>query len=121
MSAVEKYASLVARGCLCGTDRVADCPIHKQGDLRGIGAYFKAGMPGGFPMEANCMTCGAAGLMYPNVEIDDPNGSGEYRPTLVCPRCSHPANEAALIREAEASGLYQLNGKRVFGAMAVAA
>jgi hypothetical protein len=51
------YSELVERGCLCGTDRIAECPLHKgPGDLRGLAAYFKAGQPLGFPLSANCMT-----------------------------------------------------------------
>jgi hypothetical protein len=114
------YPELVARGCLCGTEQSAECPIHGVGDNRGIAAWFKAGMPQGFPLAATCALCGASGLMYPNVELDDPARSGGYRPTLVCPRCSTPATERALVRDAESFG-YELNPARVFGAAAVAA
>jgi len=51
--------------------------------------------------------------MYPNVEIDDPKGSGEYKPTLVCPNCSKAPSEARLVAEAEGFG-FQLNTHRVF-------
>lgn len=115
MSAVVAYEKLVVRGCLCGTDRVRDCPLHLAGDNRGIAAWFKAGMPHGFPYAAHCVICGAEGLMYPNVELDDPNRSGEHRPTLACPGCSQPAAEAALVREALDFG-YLLNDRRVFAA-----
>jgi hypothetical protein len=122
MNRMDAYLKLVERGCLCGTARIADCPVHtKPGDNRGIAAFFRAGMPGGFPMAATCAICGADGLMYPNVGIDDPNGDGQYKPTLVCPSCSQPAAERALVREVEASGRHQLNDARVFGTRAVAA
>jgi hypothetical protein len=114
---MKTYAELVALGCLCGTDRIAECPVHaKPGDNRGIAAFFKAGMPCAFPMAANCAVCDADGLMYPNVGIDDPNGDGQYRPTLICPTCSKPAAERALVREAQDFG-HKLNDARVFGAL----
>jgi hypothetical protein len=110
---VSTYAELVERGCLCGSDRPADCTVHGPRDLRGIAAFFKAGMPGGFPMEANCAICGAPGLLYPNIELDDPKRSGENRRTLVCPECSGPAAETALRADAQQFG-YRLNERRVF-------
>jgi hypothetical protein len=116
----ESYASLVSRGCLCGTDRPAECPLHVgPSDLRGVAAYLKAGSPRGFPMTANCAVCGAASLMYPSVPLDRgeiPAGQAPP-PTLVCPRCSRPAGEQALRAEAENFG-YELNDRRVFGAVA---
>jgi hypothetical protein len=125
MSRMDAYLKLVERGCLCGTDRIADCPVHaKPGDNRGLRAFFQAGMPGAFPSAATCSICGADGLMYPDVELDDPKGApgpAKHRPTLICPSCSSPAAERALVREVEASGRHQLNGARVFGARAVAA
>lgn len=113
MSAMSAYAKLVERGCLCGTDRPADCSLHGPGDNRGIAAFYKAGMPNGFPMPANCALCGADGLMYPNIEIDDPEGSGRYKPTLVCPCCSQPISESRLVAEAQEFG-FALNDRRVF-------
>lgn len=113
MTATEVYAKLVERGCLCGTDRVADCQIHVGNDLRGIGAYFKAGQPNGFPMVARCSICRDEGLLYPNVEIDDPKRSGEFRPTLICPRCSRPSHEDELRADAERFG-YLLNERSIF-------
>ena len=99
---------------------MADCPLHvESSDNRGIAAWFKAGMPSGFPVVARCLLCGTDGLLYPNVELDDPNGSGEFQPTLICPRCSAPAAERSLRAEAEAFG-YELNDQSVFGARAAA-
>lgn len=117
----EVYARLVERGCLCGTERPQDCKVHGYGDNRGIAAFFKAGMPGGFPMVANCATCRSEGLMYPNVHLDNSKGSAEHRPTLVCPRCSTPTQERALRQEVEASGLHRLNERSVFATLEVAA
>lgn len=118
------YTDLLAKGCLCGTDDVAKCPLHGPGDNRGIAAWFKAGMPSGFPMAATCSLCGSDSLMYPSVELDRGEvPAGECPgPTLVCPSCSRPANEARLVADAEAAG-YVLNAKRVFarGLEAVAA
>lgn len=112
------YLALRAKGCTCGDEEYTPCPVHTEpGDNRGIRAWFQTGLPGGFPSPATCMVCGADGLIYPNVEIDNPEGSGEYKPTLICPRCSTPAAEARLVAEAER---YQLNDKRVFGLAAVA-
>jgi hypothetical protein len=107
------FATLVQRGCLCGSKRPADCPLHGPRDNRGLLAFFKAGQPGGFPMAARCALCGDDGLLYPNVEIDDPRRSGEFRPTLICPRCSRPSSEQALRTDAEAFG-YLLNDRCVF-------
>lgn len=111
------YAELEARGCLCGTaDRAAECPIHGPNDLRGLRAYYEAGMPLAFPATATCARCGAEGLMYPDVALDDPSTPGPpaSRPTLVCPTCSTPQAEHVLILEVLASGLHKLNGRRVF-------
>jgi hypothetical protein len=113
------HAELLARGCTCGDENVVKCPLHASGDNRGIRAWFEAGMPLGFPSPCRCMVCGADGLLYPNVELDDPKRSGGYRPTVVCPRCSTPAVERWLRMDAEEFG-YELNGSRVFG-QAVAA
>jgi hypothetical protein len=110
------YATLVARGCLCGGDWPAECEIHGPGDLRGIGAFFRAGMPGAMPMGAQCAICGADSLLYPNVEIDHPNGSGEFVRTLVCPNCSTPAAEDLIRGGIEALGVQSLNARRVFAA-----
>lgn len=120
MSAVATYEKLVEKGCLCGTDRPQDCPLHKSGDLRGLGAFFRAGMPLGFPMEATCAICKAPSLLYPDIEQDKPTDDGpvKHRPTLVCPRCSTPAAERSLRAEVEGSGLHQLNSRTVFGAVA---
>jgi len=117
MSASEKWAQLVRRGCLCGSDRPADCTLHGPGDNRGIAAYFKAGMPRGFPVrDCTCAICGTGGcLLYPNIAIDDPERDGKFHPTLICPRCSSPAAERALVRDAETFG-YALNAERVFAA-----
>lgn len=121
MSAIAKWEDLVARGCLCGTDdRAHECPLHtKPGDNRGIGAWFKAGMPLGFPMvDCTCSVCGTSGcLIYPNIEHDDPKRSGENRRTLICPSCSTPGAERALVADAEQFG-YSLNPHRVFAAVA---
>lgn len=112
---VSAYTDLVARGCLCGTDRTADCPLHGAGDNRGIAAFFRAGMPKAFPFDATCTVCGTPGLMYPDVVLDDPNsGFPQHRPTLVCPHCSQPAAEHALVSEVLTAGLHQLNDRRVF-------
>lgn len=113
MSAIAAYARLVEDGCLCGTDQCADCPLHDAHDLRGLAAFFKAGMPSAFPMPAYCAICRAPGLLYPNIELDDPKRSGEDRPTLVCPRCSKPAAESHLVADAQQFG-HQLNDNRVF-------
>lgn len=76
-------------------------------------------MPNGFPYPANCAICGADGLMYPSIQQDrgelPPGEAGP--PTLICPRCSQPAAERGLRREAEAFG-YQLNDRTIFGAAA---
>lgn len=114
-----KLEALRAKGCVCGLgDR---CPVHSEpSDNRGLRAWFEAGMPLGFPMEATCSVCGAAGLLYPNVEIDDPNRSGEYHPTLICPCCSKPPSERALREDAEQFG-YELRPVSVFGSSPVAA
>jgi hypothetical protein len=120
MSAVAEYEQLVGRGCLCGTDRAAACPIHGPSDNRGLRAFFRAGMPLGFPYDAICTICRSDGLMYPDVRLD----SGEsdeppaHRPTLVCPTCSSAAGEHALVTEVLASGLHQLNARRVFAGAA---
>lgn len=122
MSAAEKWAQLVARGCKCGgIDNPADCALHHGSDMRGIAAYFAAGMPLGFPLLANCAICSADSLMYPSIPLDAGHLlAGEAPPpTLVCPRCSAPAAERALREEAEAFG-YVLNDRVVFG-LAVAA
>lgn len=122
MATATTYEQLVERGCLCGTDRAQDCELHGPGDNRGIAAFYRAGMPLAFPSYANCMLCGAAGLMYPDVELDDPNhepdGPTKHRPTLICPRCSTPRAEQALRSEVEVSGLHKLNGRSVFGGVA---
>jgi hypothetical protein len=122
---VSTFAQLVERGCLCGSDRVADCPLHRgPGDLRGIAAYFKAGMPKGFPMVAHCAICKTEGLMYPNIELDDAkreaigDAKRGYKPTLICPCCSTPAAERALRIEVEGVGYYDLNQRSVFGLVA---
>lgn len=110
------YSRLLARGCLCGTDRPADCSLHPAGDNRGIAAWLKAGMPSGFPAAATCAICGASGLLYPNVRLDDPESGAdgfEHRPTLICPRCSSPAAERRLVDDAERFG-HSLNLRRVF-------
>ncbi len=110
----EVWADLVARGCLCGSDNPERCPIHtSSGDNRGIAAWFKAGMPTAFPFDALCSECGTEGLIYPNIEIDDPKRSGEYRRTLICPHCSGPGAEASLVADAIAFG-HELNDRRVF-------
>lgn len=71
--------------------------------------------------DCTCSECGHNGcLLYPNIEIDDPKRSGEFRRTLICPRCSTPGAEAALVADALAFG-HQLNDLRVFGSSAVAA
>jgi hypothetical protein len=112
------FDRLVQRGCLCGSERPADCPLHGPGDNRGIAAFFKAGMPNAFPMVAHCALCGTEGLMYPDVELDDPTINAgappRHRPTLICPRCSTPAAERALRAEVERSGRDQLNDRQVF-------
>lgn len=115
MSRMDAYARLVERGCLCGTDAPADCTLHGPGDNRGIAAYFAAGQPRGFPLVARCSVCGAGGLLYPNIDIDDPKRDGAFRPTLVCPGCSVPAGERALRADAENFG-YVLNERLVFPA-----
>lgn len=114
MSKRAAYAALVARGCLCRTAQVVSCPVHPDPrDNRGLRAYFEAGQPGGFPMVASCAICGTEGLLYPNVELDDPARSGEFRPTLICPRHSVPSHERALRADADQFG-YELNEQRVF-------
>ena len=115
MTATAAYERLVAKGCLCGSERPADCSLHGPSDNRGLAAFFKAGMPLAFPFSANCSLCGREGLMYPNVALD----SGEdmtFRPTLVCPACSTRRSESAIRAEVEASGLHRLNAQRVFSA-----
>lgn len=107
------YAQLVKRGCLCGTDDAVSCKVHPAGDNRGIAAWFKAGMPNGFPVECVCAICGTGALLYPNVELDDPEGDGGFLPTAVCPRCSRPSCEAALVSASRGRG-YVLNARRVF-------
>jgi hypothetical protein len=108
---VSKYAQLVERGCLCGTERPQDCPVHKKpGDNRGLAAFFAAGMPFAFPSKATCGTCGAEGLMYPNVQHAEPGD-----PTLICPNCSTRSAESLLRFRLELEGLHKLNGKSVFG------
>lgn len=122
MSNTTAFAQLVERGCLCGTDRIAECALHGPGDNRGIAAHFKAGMPNGFPLVATCTLCRAEGLLYPSVPLDKgevPAGEAPS-PTLICPCCSCPALEDSLRREAEDFG-YQLNDRRVFPAPMVAA
>lgn len=114
MSKSSTYEALVARGCLCGTERPQDCTLHGVGDNRGLAAYFKAGMPNAFPCVATCSLCRSDGLLYPNVGLD--TGTGGYKPTVVCPRCSAPVCERALVAEVEASGLHKLNTRRVFSA-----
>ena len=112
----QSYSRLLARGCLCGTDRPADCRLHPEGDNRGIAAWFKAGMPNGFPLAATCAVCDTGGLLYPNVALDDPDSGvdgHEHRPTLICPKCSSPAAERRLVDDAEQFG-YSLNPRRVF-------
>lgn len=114
----DTYARLVERGCTCGTDRSAECRLHPPGDNRGLAAWFRAGMPHGFPLTATCAVCGSGGLLYPDVDRDDPESGVdgfEHRPTLVCPACSAPAVERGLVTEAERFG-YVLNTARVFGA-----
>lgn len=113
------YTDLVARGCLCGTDRPQDCPIHEAGDNRGIAAFFKAGMPAAFPLEATCSACKSDGLLYPNVDIDDPDRSGGFKPTLVCPQCTSPAMERVLRADAVTFG-HTLNDRMVFPIRAAA-
>jgi hypothetical protein len=88
MTASAAYEALVERGCVCGTDRSPECSLHGPGDNRGLTAFFRAGMPLGFPFSARC---------------------------AICPRCSSAAAERALVREVVGSGLHQLNGRRVFG------
>lgn len=113
MSAAKTWADLASRGCLCGSDRPADCALHEPRDNRGLRAFFQAGQPLGFPAPATCTLCGTDGLLYPNIEIDDPKRSGEYRPTLVCPRCSCPAAEATLVADTCDFG-FELNPRRIF-------
>jgi hypothetical protein len=114
-AAAQAYAELVEQGCLCGTDRVANCQIHGRDDLRGLAAYLRAGSPRGFPLDVTCALCGAPSLMYPSVALDrgEIPADAAPPPTTVCPRCSHPAAERALRREAVAYG-YDLNDKMVF-------
>lgn len=119
-----RYAKLVERGCLCGSEDPAGCPLHEPRDNRGLRAFYEAGMPLGFPMDAWCAICGSEGLMYPNINIDDPGRNADpqhdsFGPTLACPRCSVPAVERALVADASQFG-YELNDKRVF-ALAVEA
>lgn len=121
--AIEAYALLVERGCLCGTDRIAGCSIHPDAsDNRGIRAYFLAGQPNGFPMAATCSLCGDEGLLYPSVELDrgDVPAGEAPGPTLICPRHSRPSMEIALRDGCEIAG-YVLNARVVFDAMGVAA
>jgi hypothetical protein len=115
------FADLAAQGCLCGTESPAGCPVHKAGDNRGLRAFFEAGMPKAFPTACRCALCGAEGLLYPNVGLDSPprEAIGDatvsgYKPTVICPRCSAPVLERALVAEVEASGLHDLNDSRVF-------
>jgi hypothetical protein len=124
VTAVAKWAALEAKGCKCGTDEPGSCPIHVDlSDNRGLRAWFQAGMPNGFPVEGcRCGICGTGGcLLYPNVELDDPESDAGFRPTLVCPSCSTPAAERALRAEVEATGNYKLKPVTVFGGLAVAA
>lgn len=114
------YQKLVAKGCLCGTDRPADCPLHEPGDNRGIAAFYKAGLPLAFPLVARCHDCHTEGLMYPNIDLDDPkrdvDPTTSPKPTLICPRCSRRGGvglERALVDDAESFG-YELNDRRVF-------
>jgi hypothetical protein len=77
-------------------------------------------------MEANCAICKADSLLYPNIELDKAHRSGgdaafAHRRTLICPLCSKPGIERALVAEVEATGLHELNSRRVFYAEAVAA
>lgn len=123
MKPSERWAALVAQGCTCGDEPYTTCPLHKDpGDNRGIRAWSQAGMPGGFPMpDCTCSQCGQTGcLLYPNIEIDDPKRSGEFRRTLICPHCSTPGAEATLVADALAFG-HRLNDLRVFGSQAAAA
>lgn len=113
-----QYDKLVEKGCLCGTEQVAKCPVHPEPtDNRGLRAFYQAGMPKGFPSAATCTICGSDGLMYPDIELDDPkrgdDGPPKHRPTLVCPQCSGPGGERRLRSEAEDFG-YVLNERAVF-------
>lgn len=109
------YDTLVAKGCICGSERPGPCPLHSApNDNRGIAAFLRAGMPLAFPMPATCARCGAEGLLYPNVDPTAPRAAADYRPTLVCPRCSRPADEGALIAGVVTSGMHRLNTRRVF-------
>lgn len=118
MKPSEKLQSLRERGCTCGLDDPR-CPIHEAGDNRGLRAWFEAGLPLGFPMQdCTCMVCGTGGSMiYPDVKLDKGEG---HAPTLICPRCSVPASEARLRREAVEFG-YELKAVSVFGVHEVAA
>jgi hypothetical protein len=115
------YAELVERGCLCGSDSPQDCSLHGPRDNRGLAAYFKAGMPRGFPLVATCTLCGDEGLLYPSVELDcgDVPAGEAPGPTLICPRCSRPTLERALRAGAESFG-YELNARTVFAMEAAA-
>lgn len=114
-SAGQTYSKLVILGCLCGGERSSECPLHPPGDNRSLAAWFRAGMPNGFPLAAKCAACGAVGLMYPDTVLDAPEAAGghEHRPTLICPRCSSPAAERVLVAAAERFG-YTLKPVRVF-------
>jgi hypothetical protein len=119
-AALEAWQALIERGCLCSGDTPHACALHGPRDNRGIAAWFKAGMPAGFPMKARCAICRNSDcLLYPNVELDDPQRSGQSRPTLVCPTCSVPVVERALVADAEQFG-YALNSRRIFGAAEMA-
>lgn len=112
-----KWTALVARGCVCGGADFTPCPIHSEpSDNRGLRAWFEAGMPQGFPMPATCGVCGSDGLMYPDVDLENPEKPFEHTPTLICPSCSTPYVEARLRARCEANGYAgRLNSKRVFG------
>ena len=116
MSATDRYRELLVRGCLCG--RAGACPIHKPGDNRGLAAYFRAGMPEAFPTPATCATCGANGLLYPNVS--ESQSPPRHHPTLICPHCSTPETEALMLATIHQDGYHQLNSARVFAAAASA-
>lgn len=110
------YVDLVERGCLCGTNRIAACPLHVgPGDNRGLRAFYQAGMPLAFPMVATCAICGTEGLMYPDVELEESSQApARHRPTLICPRCSRPSLERALVVEVLVTARHRLNDRRVF-------
>lgn len=109
------YTELRARGCTCGGETYTPCAVHGPGDNRGIAAWFRAGMPQGFPMtNCTCAICGSNGCcMYPDVDLDDKTKPFVHTPTLICPRCSTPALEASRRAVSEARG-YLLNDSRVF-------